>query len=72
MKLVTNGPEAQKNENKHNSPDKIGRLQSRRRQNGNFMLESRKINLLLSWVSLEPIIANLSLIDNKRIILLTK
>ena len=25
-KLVTNGPEAQ-NENKHNSPDKIGRLQ---------------------------------------------
>ena len=26
-KLVTNGPEAQ-NENKHSSPDKIGRLQS--------------------------------------------
>ena len=25
-KLVTNGPEAQ-NENKHSSPDKIGRLQ---------------------------------------------
>ena len=26
-KLVTNGPEAQKDENKHSSPDKIGRLQ---------------------------------------------
>ena len=28
-KLITNGPEVQ-NENKHSSPDKIGRLQHRR------------------------------------------
>ena len=46
---------------------KLKTKKSPRGQNGNFTFERRKISLLLSWVSLEPIIANLSLVDNKKL-----
>ena len=45
---------------------------SPRGQNGKYTLERHKIRVLLSLVSLKPLIANLSLVDNKQIILLPK
>ena len=38
-KLVTNGPEAQ-NENKHSSPDKIGRLQKHFKNNTSWAVKN--------------------------------
>ena len=54
-----------------NKFEKVRTKKSSRGRNGNFMFERRKMGSSYLWISLRYIISSMSLIDNKRSILLT-